>query len=227
MIGQCAKCPYQDTDKLCRNPVDGKSPAFCCTKLYADTLSQFDNQYESYMRFSAEASRQEISCYEPSQYNPSIKMPVKPRMVEAIEFCHRMGYQRVGLAFCGGLHREANALSKVLEAFGFEVVSVMCKVGGKDKTCLGLAIDEKINPTAVHESMCNPIGQAVILNNEKTEFNLMLGLCIGHDSLFLKHSDALCTVIAVKDRVTGHNPLAVLYTLNSYYQYLQKPKRHD
>ena len=70
--------------------------------------------------------------------------------------------------------------------------------------------------------MCNPLLQAEVLNQEKTEFNVVLGLCVGHDSLFLKKSDALCTVLAAKDRVTGHNPLAALYTLHSYYQKLKK-----
>ena len=57
----------------------------------------------------------------------------------------------------------------------------------------------RLNPEADgHESMCNPIGQAEILNVEKTEFNIVLGLCVGHDSMFLKNSDAMCTILAVK-----------------------------
>jgi uncharacterized metal-binding protein len=46
----------------------------------------------------------------------------------------------------------------------------------------------------------------------------MLGLCVGHDSLFLKHIKGYATVFAVKDRVTGHNPMAALYTVRSYNQ---------
>ncbi|MEF9973420.1 MAG: DUF1847 domain-containing protein, partial [Clostridia bacterium] len=89
-----------------------------------------------------------------------------------------------------------------------------------DKSRLGLTDDEKICGGG-HESMCNPIGQALVLNQEKTEFNILLGLCVGHDSLFLKHADALCTVLAVKDRLLGHNPLAAVYTSPSYYKYLR------
>jgi len=70
--------------------------------------------------------------------------------------------------------------------------------------------------------MCNPITQAKILNQAKTDFNIMLGLCIGHDSLFLRYIEGLTTVFAVKDRVTGHNPMAALYTSCSYYQRLMK-----
>lgn len=70
--------------------------------------------------------------------------------------------------------------------------------------------------------MCNPITQAMMLNEAKTDFNILLGLCIGHDSLFLKYAEGMTTVFAVKDRVTGHNPLAPLYTSRSYYQRLAK-----
>jgi len=69
--------------------------------------------------------------------------------------------------------------------------------------------------------MCNPIAQAFVLNDEKTEFNIVMGLCVGHDSLFLKYSDAPCTVLAVKDRLLGHNPLAAIYTVDSYYRSLK------
>jgi len=65
--------------------------------------------------------------------------------------------------------------------------------------------------------MCNPIGQALFLNQQKTDFNLMLGLCVGHDTLFIKYSDAPITALAVKDRVTGHNPLAPVYLAQGYY----------
>ena len=69
--------------------------------------------------------------------------------------------------------------------------------------------------------MCNPVLQAKILNDEKTDLNIMLGLCVDHDSLFLKCSDALCTVLAAKDRLLGRNPLAAIYNLDGYYQSLK------
>ena len=65
--------------------------------------------------------------------------------------------------------------------------------------------------------MCNPIAQAEILNQADTDFNVVIGLCVGHDSLFLSHSKKMCTVLAVKDRLLGHNPLAAVYTNHSYY----------
>ena len=65
--------------------------------------------------------------------------------------------------------------------------------------------------------MCNPVMQAKILNKEKTDMNIVMGLCVGHDSLFYKYSEALVTTLVAKDRVMGHNPAAALYTSESYY----------
>jgi uncharacterized metal-binding protein len=69
--------------------------------------------------------------------------------------------------------------------------------------------------------MCNPALQALILNDAETDFNILLGLCVGHDSIFLKEAEAPCTVLAVKDRVLGHNPLAAVYNIDSYYRSLK------
>jgi uncharacterized metal-binding protein len=150
-------------------------------------------------------------------------IPTKSRIEELIEFSQRMGYKKLGLAFCGGLTLEASILSEILEKHGFEVISVSCKVGGIPKERIGVKDAEKIQ-IGKFEPMCNPIAQAKILNRAGTDFNIMLGLCIGHDSLFLKFVDGLTTVFAVKDRVTGHNPIAALYTSRSYYQRLMKLK---
>jgi uncharacterized metal-binding protein len=70
--------------------------------------------------------------------------------------------------------------------------------------------------------MCSPIAQAMILDEEKTDFNILVGLCVGHDSLFLKYAKAFSTVLVVKDRVLGHNPAAALYTAESYYSKLNR-----
>jgi uncharacterized metal-binding protein len=69
--------------------------------------------------------------------------------------------------------------------------------------------------------MCNPIVQAMIINLSQVDMAVMLGLCIGHDTLFIKYCEVPLTVLAVKDRVLAHNPLAALYAGNSYYQRLR------
>lgn len=53
-----------------------------------------------------------------------------PRLKETIELCRRMGYTKVGLAFCRGLRKEAKIVDGLLRRAGLEVVSVICKTGG-------------------------------------------------------------------------------------------------
>ena len=142
--------------------------------------------------------------------------------MEIIEFAQKMKYHRLGLAFCLGLTKEASAVNDILLAHGFEVVSALCKAGRTSKTSIGLTEDQKIM-RGMDEPMCNPIYQAKLFNHEQTDFNILLGLCVGHDSLFFQYAQSPTTVLAVKDRVTGHNPLAAVYMSESYYQKLKFP----
>jgi uncharacterized metal-binding protein len=139
------------------------------------------------------------------------------RVEETIEFAHRMGFKRLGLASCIGLRREAALLTRVLKANDFEVVSIMCKTGAVPKESIGVADEDKIHPGRF-EAMCNPVTQACYLNEQGTELNIIFGLCVGHDSLFIKYSEALVTCLVVKDRVLAHNPLGALYCSQGYYR---------
>lgn len=141
----------------------------------------------------------------------------KTRMEETMDFAERCGFKKIGLAFCLGLAREAGVLSRVLEHNGFEVHSVICKNGSTPKEFLGIEDSQKIRP-GTHEPMCNPVGQAALLNRIGTDFNIVVGLCVGHDSLFIKYSEAPVTVFAVKDRVLAHNPLGAIYLADGYYK---------
>jgi uncharacterized metal-binding protein len=218
----CTKCAV--VEKICRLE-DGKGPKWCPTKNESESIEEALKEYagEGVKEFARLASIQEGSCYICREAKPFVRIPTKSRIEELIEFSRRMGYQRLGMAFCGGLTHEASLLSKVLEKHGFEVIAVSCKVGGVPKEKIGIKDEEKVK-VGGFESMCNPITQAMILNKAKTDFNIMLGLCIGHDSLFLKYVEGFTTVFAVKDRVTGHNPMAALYTSDSYYERLLKGK---
>lgn len=224
-VCNCSKCAL--VEKICMVE-GGKGPASCPTKRQGDIVQEALRDYEDaeVKEFARLAAVQEGACYAFRDAKPFVMIPTKSRAEELIEFCQRMGYQRLGLAFCGGLTHEAAVLSEILEKHGFEIVSVSCKVGGVPKEKIGVKDEEKIR-IGEFESMCNPIAQAKILNRAKTDFNIMLGLCIGHDSLFLKYVEGLTTVFAVKDRVTGHNPLAALYTSRSYYRRLMKRENRD
>ncbi len=141
----------------------------------------------------------------------------KTRVEETIDFAKMCGFKTLGLAFCVGFSREAAILIKILKHHGFSVESTVCKNGSIPKEFLDLTEEYKLTPGAF-EPMCNPIGQAILLNRAKTDFNIVLGLCIGHDSLFIKHAEAPVTVLAVKDRVLAHNPMAALYLSEGYYK---------
>lgn len=136
------------------------------------------------------------------------------RIEEIMEYARKMGMKKLGIATCVGLINESRKLASILRYNGFEVYGVGCKVGVQKKTDVG--IPERCN--AIGENMCNPILQAKILNAEKTELNIVVGLCVGHDSLFYKYSDALVTTAVTKDRVTGHNPVAAIYGADSYFK---------
>lgn len=133
------------------------------------------------------------------------------RLEEIIRFCNLMEYEKVGIAFCIGLSDEARVLEEILGEY-FEVVSVCCKIHGMDKEKLSLP---KLRD-AGFEASCNPIGQALLLNRAGTDFNLIVGLCVGHDALFTTHSEAPVSTFIVKDRVLAHNPAGVVYS--GYYR---------
>lgn len=142
------------------------------------------------------------------------------RVEETIEFAHACGFTTVGVAFCIGLRLEAKELVKVLEKNGLEVYSVVCKTGSIDKEEIGISPQDKLRDEG-HEPMCNPINQAEILNRAGTELNIAFGLCVGHDSLFIMHSNAPVTCLAVKDRVLAHNPMGALYAKHYFKKKLQ------
>jgi len=136
--------------------------------------------------------------------------PVRPRIAEVIAFCREMDIEKVGVAFCAGLIWEAGRVCKILDEAGLDVASVMCKCFSVEKEDLGVPQSSYIRQG--NEAACNPLMQAKMLNRAGTELNLIVGLCIGHDLLFMKHSDAPVSTLVVKDRMSGHNPIPPLYS---------------
>lgn len=221
LLPGCARCPFNAQDRLCRKE-DGKMPPFCPTQNKTRAVEKAMEEFNKpdILKFATQASIQEGEGYGDKEKGYAHVKPTKPRIMEIMEFAHKMNYKRLGLAFCMGLVNEARAVEKLLSTNGFEVISAVCKVGRNPKESINVRDDQKIR-IGCFEPMCNPIAQAFILNEEKTEFNVVMGLCVGHDSLFLKYAEAFCTIFAVKDRLLGHNPLAAIYTLDSYYRSLK------
>lgn len=139
------------------------------------------------------------------------------RVEEIMEFAKRMGMKKIGIATCVGLIEESRIFARILKKNGFEVYGVACKVGSFNKTDIG--VEEKYT-TVTGPVMCNPILQAKLLNKAKTDLNVVVGLCVGHDSLFYKYSKAITTTLITKDRVLAHNPAGAIYQAKAYYKRL-------
>ncbi len=146
-----------------------------------------------------------------------------PRLKETLEFCRRLGYTKVGMAFCAGLRQEAKVIAKLFADYGIELHSVICKTGSLPKQEAGIP-DEYIIRPGTRESICNPIAQAKLLNQSNTQLNIVVGLCVGHDSLFYKYSDAPVTTLIVKDRALGNNPAAAVYCADGYMKQRLSPE---
>ncbi len=213
---ECAKCPRV----VCTSKAFLKGPPNCPTKTKKEIIQKALTKYDDpeTREFARKASIQEFEGY----INlPEGRTPRYPRVEEVAQFAKKMGYKKLGVAFCVGLMAETKILVRILENRGFEVVSVCCKTGAIPKERIGITEEQKIAGPGSFEAMCNPISQAEILNNEGAEFNIAVGLCVGHDSLFFKHAKAPTTVLVTKDRVFGHNPVMGLYLAHSpYYRQL-------
>lgn len=218
----CAQCPIGNPMERACIKKGGKAPENCPTLTREAVLEKAWQEYDDpeVLEFARQASIQEGEGYGDRELGYAHVKPVKPRIVEIIEFAGKMNYNRIGLIFCAGLRREAKTVGKLISSKGFDVVSVMCKVGCVEKEKIGVLDEQKI-AIGFKETMCNPVAQAMILNHEKTQFNVLMGICVGHDSLVFKYSEAPCTVLAAKDRLLGHNPLAAIYNLDSYYRALK------
>ncbi|MFC1532911.1 DUF1847 domain-containing protein [Thermodesulfobacteriota bacterium] len=157
----------------------------------------------------------------------SWKAKDRPTRIErTVEYARLRGFKKLGLAFCVGLSKEAEMLTNHFINEGFEMVAVSCMCGAISSDDINLPEEDKVAPEGKRQAMCNPITQAYVLNHEKCDFNVILGLCVGDDTLFIEHSEAPVTVVAAKDRDLAHNPLGALYTSHSGYSRLKvrRPK---
>ncbi|MBN1546359.1 MAG: DUF1847 domain-containing protein [Syntrophaceae bacterium] len=142
----------------------------------------------------------------------------EPRLREVILLARELECHKVGLAFCVGLESEAKIIADVLSQ-EFEVISVCCKVCGIAKSDFNL---ERISSDNSNEVICNPAGQAELLNESGTELNILCGLCVGHDAVFSMMSKAPVTTLIAKDRVLAHNPVGAIYS-----QYIRRKMLTD
>ena len=181
---RCASCEKKD----CRNGKDCFGRADRDNKIYED-------ERISRLHRAASAIEARYYCKE-------------PRLREVILLARELRCRQIGLAFCIGLESEAKIIADILSQ-EFEVVSVCCKVCGIVKSDFHL---EQISSENSKEVMCNPAGQAELLNESGTDLNILCGLCVGHDAVFSMMSKAPVTTLVVKDRVLAHNPVGAIYS---------------
>ncbi len=174
-------------------------PSYCEGQLFLDVLEQVKPQYLQPDNARIHVATAKVLKQGHDQWT---------RLEESIEFARELGLSKVGLAVCVGLIREGKEFARIFRRAGFEVVTVACMMGGVPDSETGIP-EEYAYPT---HTTCNPIAQAEIMNKEQTGINFVVGLCLGHDILFMKHSQALAAPLVVKDRVLVNNPSAVLYS---------------
>ena len=127
--------------------------------------------------------------------------PYVDRVQEIIKYAKHTGLRTIGIANCVTFNTEADKLEVLLKTEGFQVEKVNCKYGK-------VSFNDLV--PGYKGTSCNPAGQAKYLEERKTELNIMMGLCLGHDILFNSKSKAPVTPLIVKDRKLKHNTLKAL-----------------
>ena len=210
----CAYCP--SSVRACRlGEAEAKGPGFCPSKVDPQTQAAARALYDDPETLKVTRVSAIVEAEGYCKWT---------RVEEIVQFSKAMGYRKIGIANCIAFVDLAYVLTGILESHGFEVVSVACKNGNIPKEEVGLEEHQKVKPGG-YEGLCNPVGQAELLAAHGCEFNVVMGLCIGHDSLFFKHAKGLSTVLVAKDRVLGHNPIAALQLADSYYAKVWGPNR--
>jgi uncharacterized metal-binding protein len=205
---EAPSCAYCGIEK-CRHPErEGNFPSDCPREKNDGILKKTiaEGWSDPHLRMV------NLACEEVLRQGEGPDGPRWCRVQEIIAFAKIMGYLKIGIAFCTGLIEEAKILQRTLEENSFDVISVNCMTGTVNRKEL------KVAGKSDFPWVCNPLMQADLLNKEETELNIMVGLCLGHDILFLKRSKADVTPLVVKDRVLCHNPVAALYLKHGYYR---------
>ena len=118
----------------------------------------------------------------------------RTKLEEITIYAKRSGYKKIGIAFCIEYEREARLVYDILSRY-FDVFSVCCKVCGLEKATLGI----KKSEDSEFEAACNPIAQAMLLNGDFTNLNIILGLKTGYDILFTQYSEAPSITLPVQE----------------------------
>jgi len=114
------------------------------------------------------------------------------RLREIAEYSKKLGIERIGVGHCDDMVREAHLTAKYLES---QKLSPM------------------LPPTA---SDCDPIEQVEFFAQNETQANVIAGMCVAHEALFISASKTPVISLVARDVRLQHNPVAALYTSGSY-----------
>ena len=114
------------------------------------------------------------------------------RLRETAELAGRVGFRRLGIGHCPDMGREAAAAASFLQECGLEVLLPCLASGGE------------------------PLQQARQFACQQTQMNVVAGMCVRHEAVFVSASRVPVTVLVARDRRFRHNPAAALYTSDSY-----------
>jgi uncharacterized metal-binding protein len=123
------------------------------------------------------------------------------RIREVVELAGRMGYRRIGLAHCPDTRREAALAARYFRQHGLDTV---VPDGLKD---------------------CDPLAQADLHARLACDLSVIVGMCVGHDALFVRHASGPVTSLVVRDRRLRHNPVGAIYTRKGYFQSALGPRQ--
>ena len=166
------------------------------------------------LEFARNVALIENSCYAIRPDTGAAVLPMitlHPRAEEIIMLAKISDYKRLGIAFCIEMQKEAETYTNILENNGFDVVSVSCKAGGIPKEEIGVTDEEKLYGPGSEETMCSGVIMAELLNSEKTDMNILMGLCVGQDTLFYKYAEAFSIPLVIMDRVYGGATMEGVY----------------
>jgi len=127
------------------------------------------------------------------------------RVEDIRNYAKLANFSRIGIANCVSLQKETDILKESLSR-DFEVFTVDCKCGK-------IPNNKILGPDAKGIS-CNPAGQSQYLEENRTELNIVMGLCVGHDMIFSAKSKAPTTTLIVKDLKHHYNPIEIFRSLD-------------
>lgn len=206
-------------------------PPYCPARAQTAVCEKALVKYEGKtLEFARNVALIENACYAINPDTGSAVLPMvtlHPRAEEIIMLAKIAGYEKLGIAFCMELYREAELYTDILAKNGFRVASVSCKAGGIRKEEIGVAAKEKLYGPDSEETMCSGLIMAELLNSEKTDMNVVMGLCVGQDTLFFKYADAFSVPFIIMDRVYGGATMEGVYQCFNSWGYRNYTEQVD